>query len=413
VRSPLVPLLALALLSAFASGCAESQLAPKSEPDVQAPRTIAAQMRKIPGWAEATRSPSSDESARAQPPEACGAPDEALAKLAAEIADERSRGKGTPEPDAITARMRAAGVPHPRPRVLTASGHAPLVDDAVRAKLASLRSDARLTRCGVATAQTPHGGEVLVALAVDALADLSPLPLRARTGEWLSFDARLRVPARGATLVVLGPRGAPRTVPTSLDSRGRALARFALDGPGSFLVQLVADTDGGPRPLLEARVFSDVDPPATPEVEPAPGEEAAAPASDDAGALAGMIGALRHEEGLTALARDERLDGLALAHAEKMRASRTVAHDLGDGDLRARFEAANLDAKTIGENVAHAETVALAHRALHASPSHRMNLLRADYTHVGLAVLRAQDGSVYVCQVFAARAGRQADALSR
>jgi uncharacterized protein YkwD len=57
--------------------------------------------------------------------------------------------------------------------------------------------------------------------------------------------------------------------------------------------------------------------------------------------------------------------------------------------------------------------VALAHRALHASPSNRMNLLRADYTHVGLAVLRAQDGSVYVCQVFAARAGRQADALSR
>ncbi|GAH82864.1 unnamed protein product, partial [marine sediment metagenome] len=42
-------------------------------------------------------------------------------------------------------------------------------------------------------------------------------------------------------------------------------------------------------------------------------------------------------------------------------------------------------------------------RALHASPSHRINLLRADYTHMGVGVARASDGSVYVCETFAAK----------
>jgi uncharacterized protein YkwD len=88
-----------------------------------------------------------------------------------------------------------------------------------------------------------------------------------------------------------------------------------------------------------------------------------------------------------------------------MRDRHSVAHDLGDGDFRDRFEAeGTLDARAVGENVAHAPTVALAHRALHASPSHRINLLRADYTHMGVGVALALDGSVYVCETFAAAA---------
>lgn len=116
-----------------------------------------------------------------------------------------------------------------------------------------------------------------------------------------------------------------------------------------------------------------------------------------------MVAALRTFEGSAPLAHDDKLDALAKAHAERMRDGRSVAHDLGDGDFRDRFEAeGTLDAHAVGENVAHAPTLALAHRALHASPSHRINLLRADYTHMGVGVARAEDGSVYVCETFAA-----------
>jgi len=369
-----------------------------------------------PAWSTVTRSPWPLEPGRdpreAAIASACGADDGALTRVAHELVDLRARGLGTPDAETLVAKLRAAGQPYVRPRVFVASGHAPIDDTKLRGELAR-RTDLRApVRCGVAIAGTPHGGEVLLALRVEALADLAPLPTRARTGEWLSFEARVHVPARSAKLVVLGARGMPKTVPTSLDpATGIARARFVLDQPGGFTVQLIADLSEGPRPLLEARVFADVTP-TTPGEEPtAPGEElaAATPATSlgepggDALLLTRMVGALRQSEGFPALVRDEKLDALARAHAERMRDQKAVAHDLGDGDFKERFEAeGGIEARAVGENVAHAPTLALAHRALHASPSHRINLLRGDYTHLGIGVARASDGSVYVCETFAA-----------
>lgn len=339
---------------------------------------------------------------------ACGAADGALARVAMRVARARARGLGAPDPDRVVAMMRAHGQPDVRPRIVSASSRGPHDDDAIRARLASSRQPE--TRCGVALARPEptsgkEGSELFVAVAVDALADLEPLPTRARTGEWLTFSALVHVPAAGAKLVVLGPRGHPRTVPTSIErtSTGsmRVRARFALDRPGAFTVQLIADLEGGPLPVLEANVFADVEPPPDGEMKQAtaPGEELAG--GDDDDALARMTAALRASESLPPLRRDARLDALAHAHAAQMKAARTIAHDLGDGDLARRFASAGLAAKLVGENVARARSVTLAHRALHASPSHRMNLLRADYTHVGFAVVDDESGDVYACEVFA------------
>ena len=368
-------------------------------------------------WVTATRSPWPVANEEARDPReialaaVCGTEDAALTRVAREVAAERARGLGTSNLDAIVARLRVAGEPHVRPRVFIATGRAPIDDTKLRPDLARRgagSSAAEMSwggraRCGIAIEATPQGFEVLVALRIDALADLAPLATRARTGEWLVFEAHLYLHARAASVIVLGPRGAPRTVPTTLDpATGIARARFVLDQPGAFTVQLVADVAEGPRPVLEARVFADVAPSAPAEEPAAPGEDAGG-TGDDAGALGRMVAALRAFEGAPPLARDERLDALARAHAEQMRDGGAVAHDLGDGDFKARFEAeGTLDARAVGENVAHAGTLALAHRALHASPSHRINLLRADYTHIGLGVARAADGGVYVCETFAA-----------
>jgi uncharacterized protein YkwD len=411
-------LLAAALASAAASACGSAPspiAAPVVAADTAASSAPALDAAPIvvttAAWSTVTRSPWPAEPER-DPRElslgsACGADDGALARVAHELVELRARGLGTPDAETLVAKLRAAGQPYVWPRVIVASGHAPIDDAKLKSEL-SRRTDPRTpVRCGVAIAGTPHGGEVLVALRVEALADLAPLPTRARTGEWLSFEARLHVPARSAKLVVLGARGVPKTVPTSLDPvTGIARARFVLDQPGGFTVQLVADLAEGPRPLLEARLFADVAPTAPGEEPPAPGEElATAPTDspDDALLLARMVGALRQSEGFPALVRDEKLDALARAHAERMRDRKAVAHDLGDGDFKERFEAeGGLEARAVGENVAHAPTLALAHRALHASPSHRINLLRGDYTHLGVGVSRAPDGTVYVCETFAA-----------
>jgi len=388
---------------------ASSDASDRSSSDEPAITTTTTAAAPTYPWAEVTRSPTPLGRASSPDPrevalsELCGTADAALARVASEIATTRARGLGAPDADAVVARLRAAGEPHVRPRLVTASGRAPLEDSTVRALFAASPTRGA-ARCGIALAPTPHGGEVLVAVMVEALADLGPLPTRARTGEWLSFDARLHVRASSAKLVVLGPHGLPRTVPTNLDASGATRARFALDQPGAFTVQLVADLPEGPRPVLEARVFADVPPTPPGDEVPAPGEDAAAPrGAEPADHLERMVAALRATERLPQLLRDAKLDALARAHAERMRDTRTVAHDAGEGDLQIRFAAeGSMAAREIGENVAHAPTVARAHRVLHASPSHRMNLLRADYTHAGFGVATAEDGSVYVCEAFAA-----------
>jgi uncharacterized protein YkwD len=258
----------------------------------------------------------------------------------------------------------------------------------------------------------PDGTQVVAAVAVDALADLAPLPVRAHAGQWLEVDARMLVPTTMARVVVLGPGGEPRRVPTSLGADGRVRARFAPERPGDFTVQVVAEVATGPRPVLEARVFADAEPPSSAPANGtvAPGEDARpvvtpglrAPAPDGgADTLAAMVTALRDTEALPPLRREAALDEVARVHARRMLAARSVGHDVGDGDPGQRLQDANIPAREAGENVAHAATLRLAHRALWSSPSHRANLLRADFVRAGYGVIEDVDGSVWVSEIFA------------
>lgn len=331
-------------------------------------------------WRDATLSPqvapTPEDPHVAELATACGALDGAMVAVARRVVAEG----GEPDVDRVVAMLRESGSPLMRPRVL--------IGPSIRAALDSRRLSS--PRCGVAV-----GGGKELAIIVDAQADLEPLPVRSRTGAWLDVRAVLHVPARGARIVVLGARGVPRTVGTTLEG-DRVRARFALDRPGPFTVQLVADLESGPRPVLEARVFADVEP--TTADETAPGEDLG---GDDDRALERMVDAVRRLEQRPALKRDPRLDALARAHVEQLKRAGAVVHDVGDGNFAARFEAEGLRARVVGENVARARSLVLAHRTLHASPSHRLNLLNAQYTHIGLAVTRDDGGRVYVCEVFA------------
>jgi uncharacterized protein YkwD len=63
--------------------------------------------------------------------------------------------------------------------------------------------------------------------------------------------------------------------------------------------------------------------------------------------------------------------------------------------------AAGLAVKAAGENVAHAMSVIHAHRSLHASPSHRANMLSPAFDSVGIGVAADRDGTLWVCQLYA------------
>lgn len=328
--------------------------------------------------------------------EHCGRPDAGLARVARTLAKRKSTGLAVPEAEEVASMARAAGVPHPSPRVLSASTDAAVPASVLIPRLTSF-GRARATdpdHCAVAVVTRPDGGEVAVAVAVRPLADLEPLPRRARPGQWLRFAARAREPLRAGELVILGPSGRPRTVAARIQPDGLgAEATFALDAPGSFVVQFVGETPSGPRPLLEIAI----------DTAPQTGSSGAmvAPGEDDGGDLRRMVQKLRVASELPTFEADAHLDALAAAHAERMRQTRTVAHDLGDGDLRERFRPERRDARALGENVAHAASLRAAHRALYASASHRLNLLDARYTHLGVGVAQDDDGSVWVCEIFA------------
>jgi uncharacterized protein YkwD len=187
-----------------------------------------------------------------------------------------------------------------------------------------------------------------------------------------------------------------------------------IDRTGAFTVQVVATTSDGPRPVAEALVFADVEPraidaegssdpapPVGPCGEPTRDGRPNDDSRDDEQELARKIAAARTEAGEPPLLRDPRLDALAREHARRMAAIQTAAHDAGDGDPAERARAAGIIARTLGENVAHAVSVADAHRALWASPSHRANLMRRDFDRLGIGVFRDDTGHVWVVEAFA------------
>jgi uncharacterized protein YkwD len=329
----------------------------------------------------------------------CGTGEAGLHAVAVRLVERRLQGLPVLDAEQLAQALRVAGEPHVWPHAWLISGRA-LDQDPVRRDLRAWSATFREPgerRCGVAIGYGSDGTEAVAAVAVDAAADLAPLAVRTRVGAWLTIDARLLVAASGARVVVVGPSGVPRNVPSHQDG-GHVRARLALDQPGAFTVQVLADLSGGPRPVAEASLFADVAPWSQPPDPAVPGEGARGPDENDGSQLLAMIQALRAAEHLPGLASDGRLDAAAVAHSARMMQQGSLAHDAGDGDPVRRIEALGLRPRETGENVAHAATLLLAHRALYASPSHRANLLARGFDRIGVGISRDADGSVWVTE---------------
>ncbi len=333
----------------------------------------------------------------------CGVSEAGLRRVAERLLRRKTLDLPYLDLDGLTFAQRVSGEPHVWPRAWIVSARA-MDHEATVKKLEQWRAsfhDIGERRCGLASGYAPDGTQIIAAIALDAIADLTTaIPVRTHVGSWTSIDAKLLVSATGAHVVIVGPGGEPHTVTSSFDGTN-VRARFAPDRAGMFTVQVVADVATGPRPALEAELFADTEPPQQMPSLAAPGESAQAGITDERAALVAMVQAMRAQQSLHPLRRDARLDAVAAAHAQRMKAAHTIGHDVGDGDPAERLQNAGLQARESGENVAHAQNVLLAHRALWQSPSHRANLQHAEYDALGVAVLDDPDGSVWVAEVFA------------
>jgi uncharacterized protein YkwD len=319
---------------------------------------------------------------------ACGRGDERLSEVAQALLL-RAPADGLP-PVRVGALQHMHGNPQVWPRVWQITGH---LDDEDNVRklgnwLVSFSTPGEL-RCGVASAAQSAR---LIVVAAEALADLEPFPVRVRTGTQAVFRAHLLVGASRCALHIQNPSGSVQKLAVRC-ADGVVAAPITFEQAGAYRIQLIMSVAGGPRPALEAEAFADVEPYAeTRPSLPSNGE--------DLDAVLARINDLRRVGGQHPLVRRSDLDRVAQDHAERMRDSRTLAHDAGDGLAQSRLAGAGFNVLHGAENVAFAPDLAEAQDSLEESPSH-FDAMMGAFDSVGIGMALDESGRVYLTEIFA------------
>ncbi len=115
-----------------------------------------------------------------------------------------------------------------------------------------------------------------------------------------------------------------------------------------------------------------------------------------------MVNQERTSRGLNALRVDSTLTDMARAHSLDMIQRRYFSHYTPEGGSVAdRADAAGLAYRIVGENLALAPDLASAQDGLMQSQGHRENILRADYTRIGIGIYREEGLGLVITQNFA------------
>ncbi|HEY7370799.1 MAG TPA: CAP domain-containing protein [Polyangia bacterium] len=303
-----------------------------------------------------------------------GEPDGALAAAAAWVARQglaaRPRGAGE-----VAQRAGFPGV------VLTAAafrqdgGH----DDVWREALADVAGNVTVNRYGVHAS-----ADGVVAVVFGRMeAALDPFPRRFQPGAACRLRGQVAARYDHARVYMTRPdgkvdetAGAGRTIDLSLP----------LPAAGVYQLEVMSDSTSGPVVLANVPLYVGVGEPGFGSAS-APGDEkAATPAGAEARMLA-LLNEVRREARLAPLIADPELHAVAAAHTEEMIAKHFFGHaSPTTGMVENRLEHAGVTVTLCGENVAEADSADGAHRVLMDSPAHRANMLRADFTHVGIGV---------------------------
>jgi uncharacterized protein YkwD/uncharacterized membrane protein required for colicin V production len=208
--------------------------------------------------------------------------------------------------------------------------------------------------------------------------------------------------ADGATMLVLG-LVIVVTLPSDRVPRD-AISDSVLGGSllkvGLMAQQAILETFGGamravvplhtrvPRPDESVKL-----PFHTGEGRPAPGLEKE---------MWALVNGERTKRGLKALRWDDRLRDVARPHSVDMLKRGYFAHSDPEGKTVAdRMKARDLTYVVVGENLALAPTLPIAHQGLMESPGHRANILHPEFERVGIGAIEARPYGIMFTQVFA------------
>jgi uncharacterized protein YkwD len=132
-----------------------------------------------------------------------------------------------------------------------------------------------------------------------------------------------------------------------------------------------------------------------------PADLALAPDPQAETQMLALVNEERVSAGLAPLALDARLVPVARQHSEEMFRLRYFGHQSPvSGSPFDRLDAAGIRYARAGENLAYAQSVAVAHRGLMQSEGHRENILRPEFTRIGIGVITAGTYGKMFTQVF-------------
>ncbi len=330
-----------------------------------------------------------------------------LSRAARELARSAPSGSNVPS-GLLDGVMAWVGLVDPPPRLavveLPAAG-APCAAEVSESCREALRSTVKAVRdgllassgtgwFGVGTAAAP-GGAVRIIVAVSSRGvQLDPFASEVAVGGKIALHGRLLGKRSKPAVEVVDAEGKWITLPARV-TRNEFRAELTCDrGRGSYQVEVLAEGVYGPEVVANFPVYCGVQAPRTLRVE----VEEVGPEVDALDVARSNFAALnntRARQGLAPLQWDNAAAAVAEGHSQDMLANNFVGHDSPrTGDVEARFGRAGITMSVLRENVARGYGPRGIHESLMASPGHRVNMLAADVTHVGIgAVIGAPETS--------------------
>ncbi len=293
--------------------------------------------------------------------------------------------------------------------ILLASGVAdyavwPLVADYDSAGVSSLymlvnSNQSSLTHCGIGISKGDSKAKV-VFIGTERHVELGPVPTKVAPGQTIRLKGKLGKGARPPVRSFIGyPDGRVDKVnDVQISMKGSFTIDIPLKKPGRNEIELLVDQGRGPETAVLVPIFVGTEPDTRPVVSiNDPNENAASPEQ----ALLAYLNRYRKRLGLAPLRIDQKLSRVARMHSQDMVDRSFFGHVAPNGSvLEDRLAARRIEPAHAAENVARSITPLRIHRNLTQSPSHRINLVDPQFTHVGIGI--ASDGDQLVAtQIFA------------
>lgn len=300
----------------------------------------------------------------------------------------------------VDALMAWAGIVEPPPRLVVVE----IADDRIgchrrisagcRDALHSLVEQVRATlpdaeplEFGVGVVALPAGRTRMMVSILERSIELEPIPASVGGGASVTLQGRLLGPRERPVVEVVDPAGNWGPVPTAVTGDGSFRATVQCRRRGAHQVEVLAEGPHGPEVAANFPLWCGSRPPSTismsiERVDPS------VTADQIARANFVYLNEERERRGLPALVWDPAAAEVALGHSKDMQENGFVGHrSPATGDVTSRFLRAKLSGTVIRENVARGYGPRGIHESLMRSPGHRVNILAADVTHVGIGAV--------------------------